>query len=67
VSHITRQTLSFYRESKQPISVHLSELIDSVLALQESALQTSQCGSANGNTSPQVSSGGSLLSFGRCF
>jgi PAS domain S-box-containing protein len=42
VSHITRQTLSFYRESKQPISVHLSELIDSVLALQESALQTSR-------------------------
>jgi signal transduction histidine kinase len=41
VSHITRQTLSFYRESKQPISVYLSELIDSVLALQESALQTS--------------------------
>jgi PAS domain S-box-containing protein len=41
VSHITRQTLSFYRESKQPISVHLSELIDSVLTLQESALQAS--------------------------
>jgi PAS domain S-box-containing protein len=40
VSHITRQTLSFYRESKQPISVHLSELIDSVLALQEGALQS---------------------------
>jgi signal transduction histidine kinase len=39
VSHITRQTLSFYRESKQPISVHLPELLDSVLALQESALQ----------------------------
>jgi PAS domain S-box-containing protein len=42
VSHITRQTLSFYRESKQPISVHLPDLIESVLALQESALQTSQ-------------------------
>jgi PAS domain S-box-containing protein len=42
VSHITRQTLSFYRESKQPISVHLPELIESVLSLQESALQTSQ-------------------------
>jgi two-component system, NtrC family, sensor kinase len=39
VSHITRQTLSFYRESKQPISVQLSELLDSVLALQESVLQ----------------------------
>ncbi|MGD0892983.1 MAG: ATP-binding protein [Terracidiphilus sp.] len=41
VSHITRQTLSFYRESKQPTSVHLPDLIDSVLALQESALQAS--------------------------
>jgi signal transduction histidine kinase len=39
VSHITRQTLSFYRESKQPIPVHLPELLDSVLALQESVLQ----------------------------
>jgi signal transduction histidine kinase len=39
VSHITRQTLSFYRESKQPIAVHLSELLDSVLSLQESELQ----------------------------
>jgi two-component system, NtrC family, sensor kinase len=42
VSHITRQTLTFYRESKQPIAVDLSELIDSILALQESALQTSR-------------------------
>ncbi len=42
VSHITRQTLSFYRESNQPISVHLSELIDSVLSLQESALQANR-------------------------
>jgi two-component system, NtrC family, sensor kinase len=40
VSHITRQTLSFYRESNQPIPVYLSELLDSVLALQESLLQT---------------------------
>jgi PAS domain S-box-containing protein len=39
VSHITRQTLTFYRESKQPVSVHLAELIDSVLTLQESALR----------------------------
>jgi len=39
VSHITRQTLSFYRESRQPISVDSSELLDSVLALQESVLQ----------------------------
>ena len=35
VSHITRQTLSFYRESKTPIAVTLTELLDDVLGLQE--------------------------------
>jgi signal transduction histidine kinase len=39
VSHITRQTLSFYRESKQPITVTIPELLDEVLALQERILQ----------------------------
>jgi two-component system, NtrC family, sensor kinase len=39
VSHITRQTLSFYRESKQPIPVEVPELLEDVLALQERALQ----------------------------
>ncbi|MGA9671785.1 MAG: ATP-binding protein, partial [Terracidiphilus sp.] len=39
VSHITRQTLSFYRESKQPISVPMPELLQSVLTLQQRALQ----------------------------
>jgi PAS domain S-box-containing protein len=38
VSHITRQTLSFYRESKQPISVQVPELLDDVLELQRRAL-----------------------------
>ena len=42
VSHITRQTLSFYRESKQPIPVNLPELLDDVLDLQERALSTSR-------------------------
>ena len=41
VSHITRQTLSFYRESKQPIPVSLPELLDDVLELQERALVSS--------------------------
>ena len=41
VSHITRQTLSFYRESKQPIPVNLSELLDDVLELQERVLHSS--------------------------
>ena len=39
VSHIARQTLSFYRESKQPIPVLLPELLQDVLALQERALK----------------------------
>jgi two-component system, NtrC family, sensor kinase len=39
VSHITRQTLSFYRESKTPISVELTELLDDVVGLQERQLQ----------------------------
>lgn len=42
VSHITRQTLTFYRESKQPISVHVPELLEDVLTLQERALQTNR-------------------------
>jgi PAS domain S-box-containing protein len=41
VSHIARQTLSFYRESKQPISVLMPELLEDVLALQERALKDS--------------------------
>ncbi len=38
VSHITRQTLSFYRESKTPISVSVTELLDDVVGLQERQL-----------------------------
>ena len=41
VSHITRQTLSFYRESKTPIGVAITELLDDVIGLQERGLQTS--------------------------
>jgi PAS domain S-box-containing protein len=40
ISHITRQTLSFYRESKHPSAVQIAELLDSVLTLQESVLQS---------------------------
>ena len=40
VSHITRQTLSFYRESKQPVSVPVNELLDDVLGVQERALKS---------------------------
>ena len=38
VCHITRQTLSFYRESKQPIAVNLPEMLDDVLELQDRTL-----------------------------
>lgn len=41
VSHITRQTLSFYREAKQPISVNITEIIEDVLDLQERAFTKS--------------------------
>ena len=40
VSHITRQTLSFYRESRHPIPVCLPELLEDVLGLQERALRS---------------------------
>jgi PAS domain S-box-containing protein len=39
-AHITRQTLSFYRESNQPIAVSLIEVIDNVLELHHRAMQT---------------------------
>jgi signal transduction histidine kinase len=38
VSHITRQTLSFYRESKQPMQIFLSEVLDDVIEVQARAL-----------------------------
>jgi PAS domain S-box-containing protein len=34
-SHITRQTLSFYRDSKQPITVSVTDLLDNVVELQQ--------------------------------
>ncbi len=39
VSHITKQTLSFYRESKRPIPVMIQELVDDVLELQQREIQ----------------------------
>ena len=41
VSHITRQTLSFYRESKQPIPVNITDLLNDVVELQERVLTSS--------------------------
>jgi signal transduction histidine kinase len=42
VSHITRQTLGFYRESASPTSIHLPTLIESVLTLYSNKLQIKQ-------------------------
>jgi PAS domain S-box-containing protein len=39
VAHITKQTLSFYRESQQAVSVTLSEILDNVIELQARRLQ----------------------------
>jgi len=39
VSHITRQTLSFYRESQNAVPVSMSELLDDVLELQQRPMQ----------------------------
>jgi signal transduction histidine kinase len=41
VCHITKQTLSFYRESQQMIPVCISEILDDVLELQSRSLQLS--------------------------
>jgi PAS domain S-box-containing protein len=39
VSHIVRQTLSFYRESQQPVPVSISEVVDNVLELHLRGIQ----------------------------
>jgi PAS domain S-box-containing protein len=42
VCHITKQTLSFYRESQQAIPVCIADILDDVLELQARPLQMSQ-------------------------
>lgn len=39
VSHITRQTLTFYREAKAPMTVSVIDLLDDVIGVQEVILQ----------------------------
>jgi PAS domain S-box-containing protein len=41
VSHITKQTLSFYRQSQKAVAVSISELLDNVLELQQRPIQMS--------------------------
>ncbi len=42
VSHITRQTLGFYRESKDPIEVSLPSLLADILELQHRSLESNR-------------------------
>jgi signal transduction histidine kinase len=42
IQHITQQTLSFYRESRSPISVSIRAVLDDVLDFQARRLQISQ-------------------------
>lgn len=39
VAHITRQTLGFYRESKHPVDVSISTLLDEILELQSRRME----------------------------
>jgi PAS domain S-box-containing protein len=39
VAHITRQTLSFYRESKEAVPVSISEILNDILSLQARLLE----------------------------
>jgi PAS domain S-box-containing protein len=41
ISHITKQTLSFYRESQRPTEVSLSQVLDDVLGIHSRKLQMS--------------------------
>jgi PAS domain S-box-containing protein len=41
VTHITKQTLSFYRESQEPVPVSIFEVLDNVLELQSRRLKAS--------------------------
>jgi len=41
ISHITKQTLSFYRESQRPTEVSLSQVLDDVLGIHSRRLQMS--------------------------
>jgi PAS domain S-box-containing protein len=42
LSHITRQTLGFYRESKHPVEVSIAQLLDDILELQLRRLEFSK-------------------------
>jgi len=53
-SHITRQTLSFYRDSKQPIPVSLPDLLDNVVELQQRPIMANDITLQKKYTSPGI-------------
>jgi two-component system, NtrC family, sensor kinase len=53
-SHITRQTLSFYRDSKQPITVSIPDLLDNVVELQQRPINLSHITLQKKYSSPGV-------------
>lgn len=58
VSHITRQTLGFYRESKDPVEVSIAELLDEILEL-----QSRRMGFGNITVEKQYHSKGTIWAF----
>ena len=58
VSHITRQTLGFYRESKDPVEVSVAELLDEILELQSRRMEIK-----NITQEKQYRSKGTILAF----
>jgi two-component system, NtrC family, sensor kinase len=53
-AHITRQTLSFYRESRQPIAISVSDLLDNVVELQQRPILASHIVTQKKYLSPGV-------------
>lgn len=53
-AHITRQTLSFYRESRQPIAISVTDLLDNVVELQQRPILASHIVTQKKYLSPGV-------------
>jgi len=58
VANITRQTLAFYRESRQPQTIRLKEIIESIISLYETKLNLK-----NLSLDTQLRSEGHILGF----
>ena len=67
VAHITRQTLSFYRESQQAVIISVARLLDDVLELQSPASCVSTESLSTRNTLQKGPSWGSHLNLSQVF